>query len=168
MTAREIDEADARLRDLRTRSIADLTLAGVAFCLALVASRLAPSLALPLLAGGVAGTVVGLRAVLSRYFLVGDLACDPDAYALVEVRRHAERVASLEHRQVLAHELRAALRAAAGGQDGELLRAVELLEDETLPIEPRAIVSIERSLHAGEGEDGLRAPLHSLLAGFGR
>jgi hypothetical protein len=74
MTARQIDEAAARLRELQTEAVANFVLAAVAFALALAASVLMRSFALPLLAGGVGATVLGVRAFLRRAFLLDDLA----------------------------------------------------------------------------------------------
>jgi hypothetical protein len=98
MTARQIDEAATRLRDLRTEAVANLGLAALAFGLALAASELLRPLALPLLVGGMAATALGLRAFLRRCFLLDDLSADRDAYAILDVRRHAAREALLRQR----------------------------------------------------------------------
>lgn len=94
MTARQIEEWAARLRELRVDAIANFGLAAVAFGLALAASRLIVVLALPLLAGGLTATALGLRAYVRRCFLLDDLAEEPDARVIAEVRRHAARDAS--------------------------------------------------------------------------
>jgi len=49
MTARKVEEAGTRLRELRQDEWSDLGLAGVAMALAIAASTLHPPLALPLL-----------------------------------------------------------------------------------------------------------------------
>jgi hypothetical protein len=156
MTAREIDEAAATLRELRVQTVGDLALAGAAFAVALVASRLFPTLAVPMLIGAVAMTVLGLRAFVHRSFLVEDLAGQADAYALRDVRRYAARAASAEHRRSLAHALRARL------HDPELLALIAVLEDEKRTVDPQTVVSLERSLYAAAPVEELRCRLRRL------
>lgn len=157
MTAREIDEAAATLRELRIQSVGDLALAGAAFAGAVVASRLFPVLAVPFLIGAMAMTVLGLRAFVRHTFLVEDLAGEADAYMLGDVRRYAARVASPEHRRSLGRALRARLR------DPELLALIAALEDEERTVDPQAVVSLERSLHAAAPVDELRCRLRRLV-----
>lgn len=156
MTAREIDEAAATLRELRVESVGDLALAGTAFAVALVASRLFPMLAVPFLIGAMAMTVLGLRAFVHRTFLVEDLAGESDAYTLVDVRRYAATVVSAEHRRSLAQALRRRV------DDPELLALIAVLEDETRALDPQALVALERSLHAAAPDDELRCRLRRL------
>ena len=92
MTARQVDEAAARLRELRAVTVANLALAAVAFGVAITASLVLPSLALPLLAGGIGATGLGMRAFLRRCFLLDDLAAEEDAQAIAAVRRYAARI----------------------------------------------------------------------------
>jgi len=91
MTAREIDETAVRLRELRADLVANLALAAIAFGLALGASTLWVPFALPLLAGGLTATVLGMRAFVRRSFLLDDLAEEPDAHSIPAVRRHVAR-----------------------------------------------------------------------------
>jgi hypothetical protein len=91
MTAREIEEAAARLRELRVEAVGNLALAAIAFGLALAASLVLQPLAVPLLVGGMAATALGLRSFLRRTFLLEDLAEQKDAYAIADVRREAAR-----------------------------------------------------------------------------
>lgn len=166
MTARQIDEAAAKLRELRALTIGDLALAGTAFALAIVASLISPSFALPLLVGALAVTVLGLRALLQHFFLVEDLAVEPDAYTIGDVRLYAARVASPEHRRVLAGSMRATLHNASPQPD--LQELIAALEDEKRAVDPFAVVSLERSLLASAPVDELRSRLRALLEGAER
>lgn len=183
MTARQIDEAAKRLHDLRLESVEDLALAGGAFTLALTATRLAPSLAVPLLVGAMAVTFLGIRALVRRWFLVEDLAVERDAYAIGAVRRYGERVSSPERRRLLADSLRAILEGSSAdvavrvaAVRPELKELIAALEDPRRTPEPEAVVTIERWLHVSpqplhDSEvpvDQLRSRLRSLLADFDR
>lgn len=141
MTAREIDDAAATLRQLRLQAAGDLGLAGAAFALAVAASMRVPTLAVPLLIGGMAMTALGVRAFVHRTFLVEDPAVDAAAYRVEVVRRYGERAASAEHVRVLA----SALRATASDPDAELLELLALLEDGERRLDPSAVVSLEQS-----------------------
>jgi hypothetical protein len=183
MTARQIDEAAKRLHDLRLESVEDLALAGGAFTLALTATRLAPSLAVPLLVGAMAVTFLGIRALVRRWFLVEDLAVERDAYAIGAVRRYGERVSSPERRRLLADSLRAILEGSSAdvavrvaAVRPELKELIAALEDPRRTPEPEAVVTIERWLHVSpqplhDSEvpvDQLRSRLRSLLVDFDR
>ena len=74
MHAPTVDEAGVRLRELRLEEWYDLALAGVAVALAVGAAELAPSLALPLLIGGLALGGLGIRALWRHWDLVDRLA----------------------------------------------------------------------------------------------
>ena len=104
MTARQVDEAAARLRELRVEAVGNLALAAIALGLALVASVLMRPVAVPLLVGGMAATVLGLRALLRRSFLVEDLAEQKDAYVIADVRRYAARTAQHGQRDLHNHD----------------------------------------------------------------
>jgi hypothetical protein len=166
MTARQIDEAATKLRDLRALTIGDLALAGIVFALAITASLISPSLALPLLIGALAVTVLGVRALLQHEFLVEDLALDEDAYEIGDVRRYGARVASPEHRRALAGSLRAALHGA--GPQPDLTELIAALEDEQRVVDPCGVVSLEQSLLAAAPVDELRSRLRALLEGSDR
>jgi hypothetical protein len=161
MTARQIEQAGTKLHDLHARAVGDLALAAVAFALAVAAGQLRPSLALPLLAGATAVTFLGARAFVQHSFLVEDLAVDPDAYVLADVRRYGTRAASLEHRRALAGALRAALR--EEDVSLELIELVAALEDEARPLPPYAVVCLERSLLQSASPDEVRSQLRALL-----
>ena len=99
MYARAIDDAAAELRELRATEREDLGLALVALAASLVATHAAPSIALPLFLGAVWVAVLGLRATIRRFELVQQLWGDRDAYAIREVRKRAEREATLARRR---------------------------------------------------------------------
>jgi hypothetical protein len=98
VTAREIDEAATRIQELGIESAQCLAVAVVAAGLSLAATQVRPALALPLLVGALAVGFLGVRAFVSRSFLVQDLAPDSDADAIPAVRRYTERVAAHEDR----------------------------------------------------------------------
>ena len=62
MYARAVDDAAARLRDLRREEWSDLGLAGLALAIALGATEVYPDLAFPLFVGGVVVGARGIRA----------------------------------------------------------------------------------------------------------
>lgn len=167
MTAREIDDAAVRLRELRLLSVENLVLAGAVFALALVASTLWPAVALSLLAGAMAATFLGTRAFVRRWFLLEDLAGEQDAYVLDAVRRFGADAASLERRRVLAGSLRARLAASdLADVREELLELVARLEDERPAPAPQTVVALDHLLHewpASLPPDEFRARLRSLL-----
>lgn len=158
MTAREIDDAASSLHELRLQAIGDLGLAGGAFALALVASLRLPALAAPLLIGAMAMTALGLRAFVRRMFLVEDLAVDPAAYTVADVRRYGARAASREHRRFLASALRATL----DDPDLELLELLSVLEDDERTVDACAVVSLDHSLRAGASVEEVRRRLRSV------
>ncbi len=183
MTARQIDDAARRLRELHVQSIEDLGLAAGVFVLALTATQVRPAFALPLLIGAMVVTFLGLRALVRRRFLVEDLAVERDAYAIEDVRRYGLRVASLEHRRLLAGMLRgivegstAEIGARVDALRPELEELVCALEDERRTLEPDTAVRFERRLYSSPSPlhdpclsvEELRARLRSLLASIER
>ena len=62
MYARSVDEAAARLRELRQEECGDLALAAVSLGLAFAATQIRPAFAMPFLLGGV---VVGVRGTIA-------------------------------------------------------------------------------------------------------
>ena len=91
MYARAVDEARTRLRELRHEEWYDFALSGASLGLAIWATEYAPSLALPLLVGGLALGVLGIRALWRHWDLVDRLTDEPDAYAIAEVLATASR-----------------------------------------------------------------------------
>jgi hypothetical protein len=181
VTARQIDQAASKLRDLKAQSLEDLTLAAFSLGPALVTDRLRPALAVPLVAGAATLVFLGLRALVRRSFLIEDLAVEPDAYEIAAVRSFGLRAASTRHRQTLAATIRAALAGSTGDVAArldaarpELEELIADLEDERLCLEPAAAVVLERWLNDPESSflDRSRPPeelcsrLRSILSAF--
>lgn len=168
MTARQIDDAATRLRDLGAQSAGDFALAVVATGLALAATQVRPALAMPFLVGAIGVGFLGVRAFVRRAFLVEDLAVDPDAYTIPAVQSFARRMTSLSRRRDLARWIRAA------GPDHpaheELVELAVLLEDEHRPLEPCSLVTLERWIQDPTGSfhdpSAPVAGLRSRLRGF--
>ena len=118
MYARAVDDAAARLRALRREKREDFGLAALAVVLAVVAAAFLPELALPLLVGGLAIGVLGLRALFRRWDLVERLSGERDAYVIPEVLAYASHEADIERRQTFAAMIRSHLRAAWTRQQG--------------------------------------------------
>jgi len=146
MTAREIDSAASRLQELRALTAGDLGLAALAFALALAASVMHPPLALPLLAGAFAMTFLGLRAFLRRSFLVEELAREPEAYELVDVRRFCARAATPARRRLLAERLRTATADPAAASFRLELEEIVSAVEAGRPVEPHAAAELDRCL----------------------
>jgi len=144
MYARAIDDAAAELRELRATEREDLGLALVALAASLVATHAAPSIALPLFLGAVWVAVLGLRATIRRFELVQQLWGDRDAYAIREVRKRAEREATLARRRSAASRIRALVEGAYDERlvevEPELRALVAELEDARLALDPVAAV----------------------------
>ncbi len=184
MYARTIEQTAARLSQLRREGWADEALAALALGLAVGATQVRPAFALPLLAGGIAVAVLGVRALWRRYELLYRLALERDAYAIPEVRAYAARSATMGNRRMLAASIRGmlkepglmvAVRIAAAAEDLEAL-ASELERDE-LELDPAGAVACVRLLTDGATSPLLNsavpaADLHSRLwqirAGFGQ
>ena len=178
MDARAVERAELELHELKLRGLSDFGVAVVALGAAVVGSSVLPPLAMPLLLGGLGVGVLGVRALVQHYLLVEDLAVDPDAYLIPEVRRVALRTASLEHRRQLAASIRHALNTSTWGpcpcvdsnRDllGELATA---LEDDRLAFDPASAVALDRLLTGGERNlyspdlpaDELRSRLRRIL-----
>jgi hypothetical protein len=73
MYARAVDEAAARLRELRHEEWEELGLAAVALGFALAATQVLPRLAAPLFLGGLPLWALGVRALWRRWDLVDRL-----------------------------------------------------------------------------------------------
>ena len=149
--ARALDEASTRLRELRHAEWEDLGLAGVALGLSLAATRVYPPLALPLFLGGLAVGALGVRAMWLHWDLVDRLSGVPEAYAIAEVRSHAEREATMGRRRSYAALIRATLeeqRLAGKPSEAaeELASLAAELDDESLALDPAAAVACMRLL----------------------
>lgn len=91
MYAREVDEAEARLRWLRRQARERLGVAAAALVLAVAATQAHPSLAVPFLLGGIAVGALGLTSFWRHWDLLDRLAADRDARAIPEVAAYAGR-----------------------------------------------------------------------------
>ncbi len=144
MYARTIDEAAAELRELRATEREDLGLALVALVASLVATRAAPSIALPLFLGAVGVAVLGLRATIRQFELVQQLWVDRDAHAIREVRARAEREATMARRRCAAARIRAVVEASSDERIVEVVPELQALiaelEDARLALDPVAAV----------------------------
>jgi hypothetical protein len=100
MDARAVDEAELRLRELRHEQRLDLALAAVVFGLALAATQIRPSLAMPLFLGSVFAWALGIRTVYRHRDLLDRLADERDAVVIPEVASYASRLATSERRHV--------------------------------------------------------------------
>jgi hypothetical protein len=150
MYARTIDDAAARLHDLRREEWEDLGLAGLAISSALAATRFYPDLALPLFLGGLGVGVLGIRALWRHWDLVDRLLDQPAAYVIAEVRTRAERESTMERRQALAGYVRMWLQKPVDERltlvADELEALAADLEDEELALDPACAVACARLL----------------------
>jgi hypothetical protein len=144
MYARAVDDAAARLRDLRREEWSDLGLAGLALAIALGATEVYPDLALPLFVGAVVVGARGIRAFWRRWDLVDRLAGEADAYVIPEVLVHASREAIMERRRTFAGIIRSKLREPMDARfviaAGELELLADELEDAGLVLDPVSAV----------------------------
>jgi hypothetical protein len=157
MHARAVDDASARLRDLRREEWGDLGLGALALALAIAATQVRPSLALPFFLGGLAVGALGVRALWRRWDLVERLSGEPDAYVIAEVRAVASREATIERRHVFAASIRAKLGhpgldfgARARGARHELEELASELDDGELELDPVCAVACARLLNDSE------------------
>jgi hypothetical protein len=161
MYARAVDEADARLRELRHEEWGRLGLAAVALGAAIVATEVQPELTAPLFVGGLVVGALGVGALWRRWDLLERLAGEREAYVIPEVLHHASREATMERRRTFAALLRGRLENPSGTFDGRVhavadeLRALAAdLEDGDLALDPAAAVACMRLL-----SDVVRSPL---------
>ena len=182
MHARAVDDAELRLRDLRREEWQDLALAGVTLGLAIAATVRAPSLALPLLIGGLALGALGIRALWRHWDLVDRLAGEPDAYAIAEVLAYAARETTMQKRRRFAALVRHHLEpispdglGRAGDAAAELAALADELEDEALELSPASAVACSRLLaeptespllNPALPHDGVRSSVRRIRAGL--
>jgi hypothetical protein len=149
----EIDRATIELHGLRQEEWVNAVLAMLMFGLALGASGFAPSLAVPLLVGGLTSSVLAARAYWRRWDLLDRLALDREAYRIPEVRRRADHSATMDSRHVLADCVRNLLDppgypcAARVRAEAEGLEALAReLDDPGLSLDPACAVACKRLL----------------------
>jgi hypothetical protein len=150
MVARVVEAEGRRLHDLRHEEWEDGAVAVAAFGLAVAASALRPSFALPLFIGG---AFLAWRAVLAgwrRCDLLDRLLVEPDAYAIPEVRARAGQEASMGNRHLLSRAIRSRLqlgknpRVAANAD--ELAALADELVDPLLELDPICACACSRLL----------------------
>lgn len=180
MYARAVDDAAARLRELRREEREDLGLGALAFALAVAASEIRPGLAMPLFLGGLAVGALGLRALWHRWDLVDRLAAERDASVIPEVRAYASRQATMERRHDFAASIRSALTQLdlschAATPVDELEALASELEDDKLAFEPACAVACTRLLgdtganpflNPAMRPEELRSRVRQIRAGF--
>ena len=148
MYARAVDEADARLRDLRHEERGELCLAGAALAAAVVATEIYPALAMPLFLGGLFVGALGARTMWRRWDLLDRLAGERDAHIIAEVLAFASREATTDRRRSFAVLIRGRLSDATRSGEARVLEvadeldalAVEL-EDGDLALDPASAVA---------------------------
>lgn len=182
MYARAVEDAEARIRELRCEEHQDLGLAAVVLALAVAVTLVQPPLALPLLIGGFAVGFLGLRALWRRWDLVERLSGDHEAYVISEVLRRAARETTAERRRAYAESIRSLLDQ-PGSPYAERARhaAPELealacdLDNEELELDPAAGIACARLLEDYEASpllnlalpaDELRSRAFQIRAGF--
>jgi hypothetical protein len=184
MYARAVDDAAARLRELRHEEWEGLGLAALALGLAVAATQVRPALALPLFLGGLAVGALGVRALWRRWDLVDRLAGDRDAYVISEVRAFASREATMERRHSFAALIRCslvepgpALEARIACSRDELRALAAELDDGDLALDPASAVACMRLLSDLAGSpllnptlpaEDLRCRVRQIRAGFTR
>jgi hypothetical protein len=94
MTARAVQQLEARLDDLRRVGWARLGTAAAAALLAAPAHMLDPALSIALAAGSCVVAMLAIRAFVDRCDLIDSVAADRDALAVAAVRARAERIAA--------------------------------------------------------------------------
>ena len=151
MYARAVDDASARLHELRQEEWQDLSLAALVLGLALIATQIRPAFAMPLFLGGVVVGGRGITALWRRWDLVDRLAAERDAHAIEEVRAYACREATMERRQYFAAVIRARLAKAELTVEARTSACAEALEalaseldDSTLGLDPACAVACAR------------------------
>ena len=182
MYARAVDDAGARLRELRHEEWEKLGLAALALGLAVTATQIRPSVALPLMIGGFVVGALGVRALWRRWDLVDRLAGERDAYVIPEVLKYASREATMERRSAMAtfirgwlgepgSDLEARIRPAAA----ELEALASELTDDGLELDPACAVACQRLLsdlgaspllNAARPTEELRSRVRQIRAGF--
>ena len=151
MYAREVEEAQTKLTELRSAGREKLVLAVLAFGVSLVATQLFPELAFPLFLGGVTVSVLGIRAVVRRWDLIDRLTGERDAYVIPQVLECATREATRERRRDMAARIRN-LSPAPGYPNEARIEAVaadlellaQELDDDMLHLDPAAAVACMR------------------------
>lgn len=128
MHARAVDQADARLRELRQEERVELALAAVALAASLISTEVLPELTAPLFIGGLVVGLLGLRTLWRRWDLLERLSGERDAHVISEVRALAVREATMERRECFAALIRIKAREAELRSDARVLVVADELE----------------------------------------
>jgi hypothetical protein len=167
MYARALDDAAERLVELRRAQWDGLGLGAAAFALAVLATWVVPSLAVPLLLGGLAVGAGGVRALWKRWDLVDRLAGERDAYVISEVREYACRETTIARRRDLAITARLRLSLADDATADELEALACELEDSGLELEPVCALECARLLNEPVlPPEDLRSHVRRIRSGF--
>lgn len=180
MYARAVDDAAARLRELRHEEWQYLGLAALVLGLAVAAAEVRPALAVPLLVGGLAVGALGIRALWRRWDLVERLSGQRDAYVISEVLAFASRETTMERRHSFAALIRGRLaqphtQTAAAVQELEAL--ARELDDDELELDPASAIACSRLLSDPAGSpllnrafppEELRSRVVQIRSGFKR
>lgn len=110
MDARQLEDAQERLRARRRRTVEAAVLAVAGSAAAVAVSLVSSTLAIALGAGAAVEALVAVAALVSRRELIARLALEPDAYVLPDVDRYGKRLVRLRERQRLAAWLREIIR----------------------------------------------------------
>jgi hypothetical protein len=172
------------LDDLRHEAWDEAMVAGLALVSAVAATHLVPSLALPLLLGGMAVAFRAMRTFWRRWDLLHRLTGERDAYSIREVRSEAEKAATIESRRRLAEAIRwhvrepgSACAARIGACADDLLALAIELEDADFVLDPASAVSCTRLVSEGPESpllnpampaEDLRSSVNRIRAGFER
>ena len=162
MAAFDLEERERTLRDLRVDGRSDLGLALLAMGAAVAATILHPPFVMPLFAAALVGLALAGRAFFRRLELVDRLLLERVAHAIPEIRREAERLASMPRRRALAQSLRTKLTPLEGypmrerilAAADELRALADDLENEELSLDPLSAAECNAFLNDHE-----RSPL---------
>ena len=167
-----------RLKDLRREEWEDGAVGAAVLALAVGASLVRPSLALPLFVGGL---FLAWRAVVAgwrRWDLVDRLLVERDAYSIPEVRLRGEREASMANRRLLSRAIRSRLELAesprVAANADQLAALAEELADPQLDLDPACAAACSRllgdeitsPLAAALPADEVRSRLAQIRSGF--
>jgi hypothetical protein len=150
MVARAVEDVGRQLKDLQREEWEDGAVGAAALALAVAASVVRPSLAVPLFVGGLFLTWRAVVAGWRRWDLVDRLLVERDAYTIPEVRLRAEREASMANRRSLSRSIRSRLELAenprVAANAGQLAALAEELADPELELDPACAAACSRLL----------------------
>jgi hypothetical protein len=170
MTARAVQQAETRLRELRHEQWEDVAVAAAAFGFAIAATRFGPALVLPVFLGGAVVAARGVAAFWRRWDLLDRLTQERDAYTIPEVRARAVDAASPANRRLLACAIRRRLEVTEQGRLADELAALAAeLEDEELELDPACAAACDRlfgDAWTAVPPEEVRSRIRQIRAGF--